>query len=191
MCSSDLLTHTDIPVVNGASVDGTAGLGALLQRRRDEVQRTLENGSTVVVYASAPSSFGGVAGFPGVDTYFYLPAPDGMAWDASTLVGGEGPRAAVVDHEHPFVRVYETYERDLMYRAYFNERTPGFARHARVFLRSAGGAPVGVEFRVLNGRLILMPTPRHPGDDWFASDEGAAVGAAAEALAGMSSASAP
>lgn len=184
-------THADLPVVNGASIDGAAGLAALLQRRRDEVQRALERGSVVVVYACAPSQFSGVAGFAGVDTYFYLPAPDGMAWDAATIVGGEGPRAAVVDHDHAFVRVFETYERDTLYRAYFNDRAPGFARHAKVFLRSPGGAPVGVEFPVFNGRLIFMPTPRHPGEDWFAPDEGAATVAAVEELLGAASGTPP
>ena len=187
----EFLTHADLPVMNGASIDGAAGLAGLLQRRRHEVQRALERGSTVVVYACAPSHFSGVAGFTGVDTYFYLPAPDGMSWDASTIVGGEGPHAAVVDHDHPFVRVFETYERDTLYRAYFNERAAGFARHAKVFLRSPGGAPVGVEFPMFNGRLIFMPTPRHPGEDWFASDEGAATAAAVEVLQGIASGTSP
>ena len=187
----EFLTHADRPVVNGAAIDGVAGLAALLQRRRDEVQHALERGATVVVYVSAPTHVSGISGFTGADTYFYLPAPDGMAWDASTIVSGEGPGAAVVDHDHPFVRVFETYERDLLYRAYFNERLPGFAKHARVFLRSAGGAPVGVEFAMFSGRVIFMPTAAHPGDDRFAADEGAAIVVAVEALLGVVSGEAP
>ena len=187
----EFLTHADLPVVNGATIDGVAGLGALLQRRRDEVQRALERGATVVVYAAAPSLVTGVSGFTGLDTYFYLPAPEGMAWDASTIVGGEGPGAAIVDHDHPFVPVLETYAHDVLYRAYFNERAPGFARHAKVFLRSTGGAPVGVEFPVLGGRVIFMPTPRRIGDDTFASDEGSALAAAAEEIAGGASGTRP
>jgi len=186
----EFLTHADVPVVNGAPIDGAASLAALLQRRRDEVQRALERGATVVVYACAPSHFAGVAGFTGVDTYFYLPAPDGMAWDAATITGGEGERAVVVDHDHPFVRVFETFERNLLYRAYFNERAPGFARYAKVFLRSPGGAPVGVEFPVLAGRVIFMPALSHTADD-FASNEGAATAAAADELLGIASGTTP
>ena len=187
----EFFTYADRTVVNGANVEGAAGLATLLQRRRDEVQRALERGSTLVVYAFPPTHFSGVAGFQGLDSYWAIPAPDGLAWDAATLPGGEGVQAAVVDHGHPFVPVLETYQRDLLYRVYFNDRAPGFARHARVFLRSAGGAPIGVEFPVLNGRVVFMPAPRHAGEDWFASDEGAAIVRAVENLLGMSSASAP
>ncbi len=187
----EFLTFADRSVVNGANVEGAAGLAALLQRRRDEVQRALERGATLVVYAFPPTHFSGVAGFTGLDSYWVIPAPAGLAWDAATMPAGEGVQAAVVDHDHPFVAVYETYQRDLLYRLYFDDRAPGFARHAKVFLRSAGGAPIGVEFPVLNGRVVFMPPPRHAGEDWFASDEGAAIGRALEALLGTSSASAP
>ena len=187
----EFLTHADRTVVNGANVEGAAGLGTLLQRRRDELQRALERGATVVVYAFPPTHFSGVAGFTGLDSYWAIPAPDGMAWDAATMAAGEGTQAAVVDHNHPFVAVYEQYERELLYRLYFNERAPGFARHAKVFLRSPGGAPIGVEFSMYNGRLIFMPPPRRAGEDWFASNEGAALATAAEEITGASSATAP
>jgi len=187
----EFLTFADRTVVNGANVEGAASLAGLLQRRRDEVQRALEHGATVVVYAFPPAHFSGVAGFTGLDSYWAIPAPDGVAWDTATMPAGEGVQAAIVDHDHPFVAVYETYQRDLLYRLYFNERAPGFARHAKVFLRSPGGAPIGVEFAVLNGRVVFVPPPRRAGEDWFASNEGAAVVAAAEAITGVSSATPP
>lgn len=187
----EFLTFADRTVVNGANVESGASLAGLLQRRRDEVQRALEHGATLVVYAFPPTHFSGVAGFTGLDSYWAIPAPDGMAWDAAMLPASEGVQAAIVDHDHPFISVYETYQRELLYRVAFNERAPGFARHAKVFLRSAGGAPIGAEFAVLNGRVVFMPPPRHAGEDWFASEEGAAVVAAAEALTGTSEARAP
>jgi hypothetical protein len=187
----EFFTFADRAVVNGANVEGAAGLAMLLQRRRDEVQRALERGATLVVYAFPPTHFSGIAGFQGLDSYWAIPAPDGLAWDAVTLPAGEGVQAAVVDHGHPFVPVLETYRRDLLYRVYFNDRALGFARNARVFLRSAGGAPIGVEFSVLNGRVVFMPPPRIAGEDWFASDEGAAIVRAVEDLLGTSSANAP
>lgn len=187
----EFMTHADIPVVNGASMDGVTGIAAVLQRRRAEVQRALERGATVVVYMAAPSLVSGVSGFTGVDTYFFLPAPEGMAWDTSTIAGGEGTSGVVVDHDHPFVHVFETYHHNLLYRAHFNERATGFARHAHVFLRSVGGAPIGVEFSILNGRVIFMPTPQRIGDDSFAGDEGAAIAAAADEMAGIASGTRP
>ena len=187
----EYMTHADLPVVNGESVDGAAGMAELLQRRREEFAQALERGVTVVVYAAAQNRFGGVQGLQGLDRYFYLPAPDGVAWDATMIRGGEGTQAVVVDHGHPFVPVFETYERYVLYRAYFNERAPGFSRYAKVFLRSAGGAPVGVEFPVLGGRVIFMPTPRLSEDDAFAFAEANATMVAAQDPRGIPSTDLP
>ena len=118
----EFMTHTDVPVVNGDSTDGTAGLAALLQRRRDEFGRALENGATVLVFLAPQSRFHGVNGLGGLDRYFYLPAPDGMAWDEETIRGSEGSQVAVVDHAHPFVDVYETYQRAVLYLGVLDER---------------------------------------------------------------------
>ena len=181
----EYMTYADLAVVNGESVDGAAGLAELLQRRREEFTRALERGATVVVYAAAPNRYSGVHGLQGLDRYYYLPAPDGMAWDATTLRGGEGTRAVIVDHAHPFVPVFETYERYVLYRAYFNDRAPGFARHAQVFLRSTGGAPVGVEFPVLGGRIVFMPAGRLGDDDVYAFAEAAATLLAAQDPRGL------
>ena len=191
LAEGEFATFADVPVVNGASIDGMTGLAALLQRRRDEVQRALERGATIVVYLAPPSMVTSVSGFTGADTYFYLPAPEGMAWDASTIVAGEGNSAVVVDHNHPFVPVIDSYQREVLYRAYFNERAPGFARHAKVFLRSSGGAPVGVEFPVLNGRIIFMPTSRQPGEETYADDLARTLAAAAEEFAGIAGGMSP
>ena len=171
----EFVTHAHVPVANGDSVDGVAGLAELLHRRREELQRALERGAVVAVYGAPVTRFGGIAGLQGFDRYFLLPAPDGMAWDAATIRGGEGSTAAVVDHGHPFVPVYEAYRRQLLYRAYFDDRAPGFARNAHVFLRSGGGAPLGVEFRVFNGRLVFLPMPREVGARWLAPAEGNAT----------------
>ena len=78
----------------------------------------------------------GVSGFPGVDRYFFLPAPAGLAWDASLIRWGEGTGAAVVDHRHPFARYVDAIHDDLLYRAYFDERAPrlrGQRHHLRAF----------------------------------------------------------
>lgn len=171
----EFMTHADVPVVNGDSSDATAGLAALLQRRREEVARALENGATVCVFLAPQSRFHGVNGLGGFDRYFFLPAPDGMAWDEETIRGSEGTQVAVVDHAHPFVGVYGTFEKAVLYRAVLNERAPGFARHARVFIRAAGGDPIGVEFPVLNGHVVFMPSPKEAGAGWLAPPEGAAI----------------
>ncbi len=171
----EFMTHADVTVVNGDSSDGTAGLAGLLQRRREEFQRALDNGATVCVFLAPQSRFHGVNGLQGFDRYFFLPAPDGMAWDDEAIRGSEGTQVAVVDHDHPFVGVYATFEKAVLYRAVLNERAPGFAKHARVFIRAAGGDPVGVEFPVLNGRIVFLPSPKDPGANWLAGPEGGAI----------------
>src|SRR5690606_231881 len=121
------------------------------------------------------SRFHGVAGLGRYDRYFLLPAPDGLSWDEHTIQGSEGATAAVADHDHPFVRVYEVLRRSLLYRAVFNERAEGLAKAGRVFLRAAGGQPIGVDFPVLNGHIVFMPTPRTSGAGNIADQLGSTI----------------
>ena len=88
----------------------------------------------------------GVNGLGGYDRYFLLPAPDGITWDERTVQGSEGSTVAVADHDHPFIRVFEVYRRNLLYRAVFNERAEGVAKAGRVFLRAGGGQAIGIDF---------------------------------------------
>ena len=178
-------TLADVAVANGDSVDGTAGLAAVLNRRREEIVRALENGAAICVFTAPQSRFHGVNGLNGLDRYLFLPAPDGMSWDEATIRGSEGTAVGIVDHGHPFVGVYESYEKDVLYRAVFNERANGFAKYGRVFLRSAGGDPVGVEFPVLNGRLIFLPTPKQAGRDRAVGAEASAIVEAMNAVLGL------
>lgn len=180
----NLLTYADAPVVNGDGADGGMSLATLLDRRREEFARALDRGAIVVVFLAPQSRITGVIEKQGLDRYFLLPAPLGMAWDTSTVRASEGSQGAVVDHAHPFVRVYETYAKQMLYRAALDDRAPGFGAHAHVFLRSAGGSAIGVEVRVSQGRLVFMPTPQNPDSDWLPPLEGQAmVDAFADALA--------
>lgn len=165
-------TFADLLVVNGEPLEEGAGLAELLRRRRDEFARALDRGAVIAVFARPPRMIPEVQGFQGLDRYFFLPAPAGMAWDATTIRGGEGTTVSVQDPEHPFARAIDLLNQDLLYRAYLDERSPGFARHARVFARSAGGGVLGVEFPVLNGRVVFLPTPRVTGATWLAPSEG-------------------
>ncbi|MCK9495162.1 MAG: hypothetical protein M0R75_06665 [Dehalococcoidia bacterium] len=161
--SAHFSTHADVAVVNGDSVDGMTSLAELLKRRREEIVRALDNGATIMVFTAAQSRFHGINGLGGYDRYFLLPAPDGVAWDERTVQGSEGSTVAVVDHDHPFVRVYDVLHRDILYRAVFNERAEGVAKAGRVILRASGGQPVGMDFPVSNGHLVFLPTPGKPG----------------------------
>lgn len=169
------LTHNDIPIVNGASVDGFAGIADVLHRRREEFVRALELGIPIAVIPAPVEQITNIAGFQGLDRYWFLPAPEGMSWDAATIVGGEGPNLSITDYHHPFVGLIEASGRELRYRAHINERAQGFPTDAHVFARSAGGAAVGVEIPVLNGSVIFTPGPREAGARWLLQREGDAV----------------
>ena len=179
--SSEQRTHSDRQVVNALAGPG-APAGEILQRRRDEFVRALERGALVVVFAHAQALITEVAGFPGVDRYFFLPAPAGLAWDGELIRWGEGSNVAVVDHGHPFARYVDAVHDDVLYRAHFNEAAPGFADVAHVFARSAGGTPVGVEFSVLGGKVVFLPTPRGRGGDSGRKQAAAILTAASELL---------
>ncbi len=159
------LTHSDLPVVDGETTDGTAGLAELLKRRRDEFARALDQGAIIVVLTHPQASYPGVSGFTGCDRYFWLPAPAGMGWDNSLLRGGEGTTAVIANHAHAFAPVIDSLGRDLLYRAYFDDRAHGFAAASQVFARSPGGAPIGVEFAVGNGSVIFLPTRKGSGGE--------------------------
>lgn len=173
--AGEFQTYNDLPVVNGSSVDGFTGIADVLQRRRDEFRAALERGVPIAVIPAPVEQLTNVAGFHGLDRYWFLPAPEGAAWDSSTIVGGEGVNISISDHQHPFVAMVDAAGGELRYRASLDERAPGFPRDARVFARSAGGAAVGVEVPVLNGRVIFVPGPREAGARWMSQREGEAV----------------
>lgn len=184
------LTHADVPVIDGETTDGTAGLAELLRRRRDEFARALDRGAIVIVFTHPQATYAGVSGFTGCDRYFWLPAPAGMGWDASLLRGGEGTAAVVADHGHSFTPVLDALRPDLLYRAYFDDRAPGFAAASHVFARSPGGAPIGVEFAVGNGSVIFIPARKGRGGE-VASKLALAIVEAVQARMGMDDADVP
>jgi hypothetical protein len=157
------LTHSDLPVVDGETTAGSAGLAELLRRRRDEFARALDRGAIVIVFTHPQASYPGVSRFTGCDRYFWLPAPAGMGWDSSLLRGGEGTTAVIANHAHAFTPVIDSLGPDLLYRAYFDDRAHGFAAASQVFARSAGGAPIGVEFAVGSGVVVFLPARKGSG----------------------------
>lgn len=189
--SEAYLSYADLPVVNGEPVDGLAGIAETLHRRLEEFTRALEGGSTIIVFAHAPGAISGVAGFQGLDRYFFLPAPPGVAWNSSMLRGGAGNAFAITEPDHPTVDLLETYRRDLLYRCFFDERAPGFAGNARIIARSEGGMPIAVEFPVLNGRVIFLPSAREASARWIVQKESKALVATFRELLGHGDERAP
>ncbi|MEZ4501156.1 MAG: hypothetical protein R3C39_00820 [Dehalococcoidia bacterium] len=162
-------TRSGLPIVNGESSAAATGLADLLKRRQDELQRALERGAVVTVFLHPQATLPQVSGFSGLDRYFLLPAPAGMSWDSRAVRGGEGTSAAVTDHGHPFAPVIDVLRGDLLYRAYLDDRAPGFAGHAHVIARSPGGGVVSAAFDVASGEVVFLPTPRTAGSNLSAA----------------------
>jgi hypothetical protein len=171
----DHRTYSELPVINGQSAGDAISVAEVLRRRLDETARVLERGGVVVVFGYPQATLPDVLGFHGADRYCFLPAPPGIAWSPPLLRWGEGRTAAITDHAHPFDRYVEAIRDDVRYRAVFDERAAGFAANAHVFARAGGGAPVGVEFPTLGGRIVFLPAP---GDRASLMEQGQAIEAA-------------
>ena len=167
--TAEYKTNGGTPVANGETTDTAAGLGELLRRRADEFARALERGAVVAAFLYPPAEVRQVSGYSGLDRYFFLPAPPGLGWDRTLIRGGEGNVAGVVDHGHAFAPVIDALHRGLEYRAYFDDRAPGFSANAHVIAKSPGGAPVAAEFRVGGGRIVFLPWSRPPTGDRVAA----------------------
>lgn len=150
-------TRAEEPVVNRPTGPLAVGLVDVIKRRRAEAQFLLQNGGVIVVFGRPNVLHEGIAGFAGCDRYAWLPAPAGVAWEPPFLLRAEGGDAHVSDPLHPFARFVESNARWISYRVRFDETVPGFPGFGKVFARSTGGAAVGVELRVLNGKVIFLP----------------------------------
>lgn len=163
--TTEYRTYGDEPVVNGATTPTAMSVAEVLRRRRAEVTRCLERGGVVAVFLYAQATLPDVIGFTGADRYWLLPAPAGLAWGPPLIQWGEGAVVATTDHGHPFTRFLDAASDGLLYRGVFDETAAGFAGSGRVFARSGGGHPAAVEFAVLGGTVVFLPTPRRRGGE--------------------------
>lgn len=155
-------THFEEPVGNGLTTADKVGLADLLRQRQDETARLLAAGRAVICFAYPDVPHPRVAGFTGCDRYFWLPAPSGMQYREPHLLPAEGTEVVVSDPAHPFAPYIQESRRYTGYRAHFAEDPPGFARFARVFARSPGGAAVGVQLRAGGGTVVFLPALYRP-----------------------------
>jgi hypothetical protein len=159
--SQERLTYADEPVVNGPTSPVAVGLADALRCRQEETQRLLARGHLVVCFAYPDVPHPQVTGFPGCHRYYWLPAPAGLTYAPPYLMPGEGTDVLSTEAGHPFAPYIDQFRTNLLYRAYFAAGALGPGAH--VFARSAGGAAVGVEMAVGNGRVVFLPPVRSPG----------------------------
>jgi len=158
--SQERRTFADEPVVNGPTSPVTVGLVDALRRRQEETQRLLARGHLVVCLAYPDVPHPRVTGFPGCHRYYWLPAPAGLTYAPPHLMPGEGTDVIPTEPDHPFAPYIDHCRTNILYRAYFSQGSLGPG--TRVFARSTGGAAVGVEMAVGNGRVVFLPPLRSP-----------------------------
>lgn len=155
--AEDHQTYAGEPVLNEPPGPFVVGLSDLLARRRDETERLLAAGKVLVVFARPNVPHSHVLGLPGYDRYSWLPAPPNVVYRPPHLVPADGRGVTLVDATHPFSPLIDKHQSWFTYRAAFSERLPDLPTYGRVLMRSSGGVPVGMEFRVGPGRIIFLP----------------------------------
>ncbi|MEX2238309.1 MAG: hypothetical protein WEB00_12325 [Dehalococcoidia bacterium] len=152
---ADFRTGDNQVVANLSSSPLVVGLDSLLQSRRQQTELLLRRGGTIVVAAAPDVAHSDVVGLPGYRRYSWLPAPEGREWrDVLSPAFGKGCRVA--DASHAFGAYAEYAGKRCAYRAFFVEGSGDMS----VFARSEGGAAIGVELSVGNGRVVFVPAPR-------------------------------
>lgn len=144
-------------VVNGAGGATSFPLAELLRLRRLEAERLLARGGTIACIARADAPHEGIADAPGWRMYDWLPAPERFSYQEHLLAGFGKQGVELTDEEHPFAPYVSEFALKLAFRAYIDEAAKRFAEYGRVFARSPGGAAVGSELRVGEGRVVLLP----------------------------------
>jgi hypothetical protein len=158
-------TFADAAVRNDAAADDAVRLAAILERRRAETAKLLENGGLVVCFLHADATLHNIDGAGDVGLYDWLP-PGTLP--VGSIRPGDGTQADVVDYQHPLAAFVHRQLADVTYRAFVDvDAWPGFASSAgHVFARSKGGAPIGVEIPVdALGRLVLLPAMKPAAGD--------------------------
>lgn len=154
-------------------------LADVLLRRFDETQVALANGAVVVCFARPATAHRGIAGIQQpLDDYYWLPREGGLTYAPPQLVPADGTRVHVVDYEHPLAGFVASLSANVEYRARIDVgNTPGLTARD-VFVRSEGGAAVGVEMPAASGRIIFPPALRDlpPGDERYAMSDALQAG---------------
>lgn len=156
--SAEHTTRSGERVANAPTAPDAVGLADLLRDRQEETARLLARGGLVVCFAYPNVVHHRVAGFTGCDRYFWLPAPPGLQYREPFLRRGVGSELIPIEHDHPFGPLIDQFRGKLTYHAYFADCEPGFAGPSgRVFARSLGGAAIGVEFPIAQGKAVFLP----------------------------------
>lgn len=149
-------------IVNGATTASSVSAADQLRRRADEAQRFLEGGGLIIVAGRPNATQAGVIGFEGSDRLSWLPAPAGMSWSPPFLRAADGKTVRVVADDHPFGDFLRDYRPESIYRASFDDRQAAVRQSGRVLATGGAGAPVAMEFDVLAGRVLFLPTFARP-----------------------------
>ncbi|MDP9236815.1 MAG: hypothetical protein M3P30_05365 [Chloroflexota bacterium] len=155
--SVEAATFADVAIRDEPASPVSASLVDVLLRRRDETARLLANGGVIVCFAHPPDQHDAIAGSGPLDDYFWLPGEAAAACRAPALTPGDGTQAYVVDYVHPLASFVLGQLANVLYRAHFDEKR---ISSAHVFARSHGGAAIGIDIAVGEGRVVMLPALR-------------------------------
>jgi hypothetical protein len=146
--SVEAATYADRPVRAAEDAAGAVALADVLDRRREEAQRLLDNGGVVVCFAHPPVTHT-VGGTGELDDLYWL------GERAPHLTAGEGTQIEVCDHEHAMAPFLIGQHANISYRAHV-------ADAPRAIARSYGGAVVAAELASDHGRIVVLPAIKAP-----------------------------
>ncbi len=158
--NAEFMAYDGRPVVNGATTAAAVSAADQVRRRQEETAHLLEAGGTVIVLARPNATQAGIVGFEGLDRYSWLPAPPGVTWNPPFLRAGEGETIRIVRDEHPFAGLLREFRKEFAYRAWLDDRQQAIRQHGHVFARGGSDVAIGMEFRVLAGRVLFLPVLR-------------------------------
>ena len=190
--SEDHRTYSDELILNEPTGPFVTGLADHLKRRREEAEKLLAAGKTLIVFARPNVPHSHILGAPGWDRYTWLPAPPDVSYRPPHLVPAEGRGVAFIDRAHPLSELVERFQSWFTYRAAFSDRLPAFPEHGRVLMRSLGGVPIGIELQAGGGRIVFLPALEDvPSGDMRFELATKLVDAVRHTIAGESEADAP
>ncbi len=150
-------TFAGAPIGTTAAASGDVLLRDVLAQRREETGLLLERGGVIVVFVSPALAHRVDDVGEALDDYCWL--PDDIAACCRNLHPSAGTRAHVVDFQHPLAGFVHGQLAQISYRAYFDAAA---VPASSVFVRSEGGAAIGVELTTPSGRVIMLPAMKSP-----------------------------
>jgi hypothetical protein len=154
-------TYGGHAIVNGAASEYAFGIDELLDMRRREAARLLENGGTLFAFGHPQGTISLASGSEW-RSYSWLPDDEDFQWSRDLLPGFGTAGAVLTDGEHPCAPFVQALAPRLAYRIHLDEDA---SAAPRVFCRSSSGLAIGFDLDLAGGRVAVFPAVQKPESD--------------------------